>query len=251
MLATVTKQLLLGTAAGRRAVMAAVAADPSLGVEPLGQLLNRSERFGAIQDWPADLSGFDDLAFLFSSNPLNWGIASLTLEEATFIYRLVSRLDPGTIAEIGRFKGGSTFLIAAAMHPRSQLRSYDLHVKLTSEFRGDELDAELTEALRRYGLADRVELIVGDSRTVEPPPECRLVFIDGDHSYEGARADFDNWRRAVAPGGHLLFHDAKPPGGIGVHHTEVEQVVAEVAGVAPEFARAGGAGTIAHFVRRG
>jgi predicted O-methyltransferase YrrM len=36
-----------------------------------------------------------------------------------------------------------------------------------------------------------------------------LVFIDGDHSEEGARADWDGWNGFVAPGGVVLFHDAR------------------------------------------
>ena len=49
--------------------------------------------------------------------------------------------------------------------------------------------------LARYGLEAKVHLHVADSRTVEPPPEpLELLFIDGDHSYEGARADFEGFR---------------------------------------------------------
>ena len=37
-----------------------------------------------------------------------------------------------------------------------------------------------------------------------------LVFVDGDHSYEGARADLENWGRRVRRGGQVLVHDATP-----------------------------------------
>jgi predicted O-methyltransferase YrrM len=40
--------------------------------------------------------------------------------------------------------------------------------------------------------------------------EFDLVFIDGDHSYEGAKADLENWGRRVRPGGRVLVHDAIP-----------------------------------------
>jgi predicted O-methyltransferase YrrM len=45
-----------------------------------------------------------------------------------------------------------------------------------------------------------------------------LVFVDGDHSEEGAMADWDGWRRFVAPGGAVVFHDARAgrPGGHGL-----------------------------------
>jgi predicted O-methyltransferase YrrM len=36
-----------------------------------------------------------------------------------------------------------------------------------------------------------------------------LVFIDGDHSEQGVAADWDAWHGFVAPGGAVVFHDAR------------------------------------------
>ncbi len=46
------------------------------------------------------------------------------------------------------------------------------------------------------------------------PGELDLVFIDGDHSYEGARADIAAWTPKVKEGGILAGHDyyARWPG---------------------------------------
>ncbi|MGZ6706007.1 MAG: class I SAM-dependent methyltransferase [Solirubrobacteraceae bacterium] len=45
-----------------------------------------------------------------------------------------------------------------------------------------------------------------------------LVFVDGDHSEAGVRADWDAWHGHVAPGGAVVFHDARAtqPGGRGL-----------------------------------
>lgn len=40
--------------------------------------------------------------------------------------------------------------------------------------------------------------------------EFDLIFVDGDHSYEGAKADLDNWCPRVRHGGRVLVHDATP-----------------------------------------
>lgn len=233
----------LATRPGRRAVAAAVRRDPSLALEPLGAEQTVRARFGSVAAWPEQLEGFEDLVFLFSSNALNHGIALLTLDEAAYLYGLARSAT--TIAEIGRFKGGSTLLLASAMPPDGELWSYDLHVKLPGAVHGPDLDRDLTAALGRYGLAERVHLVVGDSRASQPPPRpCDLVFVDGDHSYEGTRADYDAWRDRIAPGGHLVFHDyagATP-------HEGVVRAVAEVD--VAEFERRTGAGSLAHFVRR-
>lgn len=47
--------------------------------------------------------------------------------------------------------------------------------------------------------------------------EVDLVFIDGDHSPEGCREDWDVWHPHVRPGGAVAFHDARldRPGGTG------------------------------------
>jgi predicted O-methyltransferase YrrM len=239
------------TRSGTRLVHLVVRRDPTLAIEPLGQLLNRGARFPAVVDWPPSLGGFERLAFLLSSNPLNMGIALLTLDEAAYLYRTVRDLRGGTLVEVGRFKGGSTFLIAAAMDEHAELWSYDLHVKLTHEFRGTELDVELEDALARYGLADRVHVVVGDSTSVQPPARpCDFVFIDGDHSYEGARADYEHWRPFIRPGGHLLFHDAVPQRGYGSFHPEVARLVREIGERDGDFfAEIGRGGSIIHFMR--
>jgi predicted O-methyltransferase YrrM len=46
-----------------------------------------------------------------------------------------------------------------------------------------------------------------------PAPELAefdLVFIDGEHTYEGVRADLDNWGRRARAGGRILMHDVIP-----------------------------------------
>ena len=45
-----------------------------------------------------------------------------------------------------------------------------------------------------------------------------LVFVDGDHLEPGVQLDWDVWHPHVAPGGHVLFHDAREgqPAGRGL-----------------------------------
>jgi predicted O-methyltransferase YrrM len=227
------------TGVGKNLIHASVLSDPA------------SMRFRNVEQWPADVRGFEDLAFLFSSNQLNHGVASLQVDEAALLFRLARDAQSGPFAEIGRFKGGSTLIFAAALPPGAELWSYDLHVALRPDMPGAELDAELGGALERFGLAEKVHLVVADSRTVDPPPEpLELLFIDGDHSYEGAKADFTRWSAFVRAGGHVLFHDAVDRGGYGNVYPGVTRAVAEVE-QAGGWERQPGAGSIAHFIRRG
>jgi predicted O-methyltransferase YrrM len=227
------------TGVGKNLVHAAVLADPA------------RARYASVERWPESLEGFEDLAFLFSSNQLSHGIASLQLDEAALLYGLARRVPAGAaVAEIGRFKGGSTLLLASALPDGAELWSYDLHVALRADLSGPQLDSELIAALERYGLRDRVHLVVGDSRVVEPPPRAPvLVFVDGDHSYEGARADFERWRELLRPGGHLLFHDGVRAGSFGLVHEGVVRLADELELLDPRFRRLPDAGTVAHFQR--
>ena len=225
------------TGVGKNLIYASVLDDPA------------ALRFGHVERWPEDVRGFEDLSFLFSSNQLNHGVASLQIDEAALLYRLAREATSGPFAAIGRFNGGSTFVFASALPEGAELWSYDVHLALRSDMPGAALDAELRDALTRYGLEDKVHLHVADSRTVDPPPEpLELLFVDGDHSYEGARADYQRWGAFVRPGGHLLFHDAVDSGGYGNHYPGVARAVGEVDAGAWE--RRPDAGSIAHFIRR-
>lgn len=224
------------TPVGKNLVHASVLGDPA------------ALRFANVERWPPALEGFEDLAFLFSSNQLNHGIASLQLDEAALLYHLARHAESGPFVEIGRFKGGSTIIFATALPAGVELWSYDLHVALRPDLPGEQLDRELSAALARYGLDAKVHLLVADSRTVDPPPApLELLFIDGDHSYEGARADFERWGAFVRRGGHLLFHDAVDTGAYGNVYPGVARLVGEIG---DGWTRQADAGSIAHFVRQ-
>ncbi|HEY8705505.1 MAG TPA: class I SAM-dependent methyltransferase [Gaiellaceae bacterium] len=225
------------TTLGKHLIHASVLRDPA------------TMRFPNVERWPEDVRGFEDLAFLFSSNQLNHGVASLQFDEAALLYGLGRDATTGPVVEIGRFKGGSTFIFAASMTDGVELWSYDFHVALRPDMPGERLDAELSEALERFGLAHKVHLLVADSRNADPPARpIEVLFIDGDHSYEGVKADFDRWGEFVFTGGHVLFHDAVDTGGYGNHYPAVARLITEIGA---GWERQRGAGSIAHFVRRG
>ena len=46
-----------------------------------------------------------------------------------------------------------------------------------------------------------------DSFTFKLGKKVDVIFIDGDHSYEGCKADIDNWYPQMADGGVMCFHD--------------------------------------------
>jgi hypothetical protein len=69
--------------------------------------------------------------------------------------------------------------------------------------------AVVARATRRRG--PRVHWHVALSQDVAPTwvAPIDLLFIDGDHAEAGVQRDWDDWHGFIAPGGHVLFHDAR------------------------------------------
>lgn len=232
---------LVGTTVGRRLVSAAAIADPPLALGAAGWALQQDASFAAVADWPDRLTGFEDLAFLFSSNQANHGIAQLSFAEAALLFRLAGSAH-GPVVEIGRYKGGGTLVLAAGLAEGTELWSYDTHEKA-----GSDIDAGIANALDRYGLARRVHLVVGSSHEVElPAPKLGLVFLDGDPTYAGTRADVERFGLALRPGGHLLLHDATPG---APRYPAIGKLVVELTADA-RWQRARDVDSLVHFERR-
>jgi predicted O-methyltransferase YrrM len=129
----------------------------------------------------------------------------LTAAEGCFLYALAARGPAqGAIVEIGSNRGKSTILLARAAEiaGREMVHSIDPHRSGTEEtFRAN---------LARYGLADRVVAHVHLSQDFVAAWKApiRLLFIDGDHSYDGVRSDYVDWGRHVVAGGIIALHDS-------------------------------------------
>jgi predicted O-methyltransferase YrrM len=217
-------------------------------MESLGGEYNRMIRFSDVRP-PKRIKCFEDLCFLFWVSPLNRGLIRMDLDEAAYIFKLVRSLNEPLCVEIGRFKGGSTFLIASAMNG-GKLISLDLHLKMMLKKKGGIYDKELKKSLESAGLRNRVDLIVADSKSYHNEDlSVDFLFIDGDHTYEGVKSDFLHWVDAVKPGGHILLHDAASLRPHTTVHTGVEKLVKELR-QSDNLIIAEGKGSIAHFVKR-
>jgi hypothetical protein len=112
-----------------------------------------------------------------------------------------------------------------------------------------ELDAETRELAERFGLD--VELIRGDSRTVElDVDEVDIVLIDGDHTYDGVRSDFERFGRRVGPRGAILLDDAFSDALVPSHPESVGRLVHEVT-ASGEFTLVRRIDRLAHLERAG
>jgi predicted O-methyltransferase YrrM len=134
----------------------------------------------------------------------------------------------GEIVEIGSFKGKSSVMLATVarhygMSPVVAIDPHNfnnppLHVHRTSP-EATTFD-EFLKNLRDAGVADFVDPRRQYSTQVASSwnRPIRLLWIDGDHSYKGAKEDFDGFFEHLQPGGIVAFHDAlhEDPGPIRV-----------------------------------
>jgi predicted O-methyltransferase YrrM len=201
-------------------------------LEGIGPGLNRKPN---LDNRPQDLEvfgdiGFEHLAVLYSSTSLDHAISSMTVRQGAYLFGLIRQMRARKVVEIGRFKGGTTLIMAAAMGNHGHLWSIDIGYKESYMNPGRSWDAMLSDALVAFGLSN-VEILVGDSRTIEVDfgGEVDLATIDGDHSYEGVRSDFERFGRCVRVGGSILFDDFVGDGVFPSHEDTVGRLVREVA----------------------
>jgi predicted O-methyltransferase YrrM len=203
--------------------------DPSALVEAVAREVNPSPSVAAMAERveAGDRLEFEDLAGLFSSSILNHGAISMPIAQAAYVFRVARRSGAGRAIEIGRWRGGSTILLAAALGPGGKVWSIDLGEKEERSLGSHGgLDAQTKAFCDQHGLD--VELLVGDSRTIEVETgEVDVVLIDGEHSYDAARNDFERFGRRVRVGGSVLFDDVADDPIVPALRGEVDRAVDE------------------------
>jgi hypothetical protein len=152
---------------------------------------------------------FSNLLWLFNSPRETRDIIRLNLHEAGLLYKYASqqwntmpKTDAGNIIlEIGRYWAGSLVLLAIATH--------DSKVKIISVDAVEGChDQDADEWLTDYEEKDRIDIRTENSHTMENVP-LSMLFVDGDHSYEGVKKDFiHHWNYLNGP---CLAHDYTDP----------------------------------------
>jgi predicted O-methyltransferase YrrM len=184
---------------------------------------------------PAPEICFEDLCGLFASTSLDELVITMNVRQAAYLFGLVRRTDAAKVIEVGRQWGGATLVIAAAMRGRGDFwsiedpRRLDYDVEVLGRKLDTPVEDQVADVCGRLGL--RVHVLAGDSRTIElETGEVDVVFIDGDHSYDGAMGDFERFGLRVRTGGAVLFDDAVYDDLSEPKHTaDVKRVVADVA----------------------
>jgi len=133
------------------------------------------------------------------------------------LYGLARSLAPEVVVEIGSARGRSTCALALAcrQNGRGKVYAIDPHNvnDWTESGTGGQTLPFLRERLHDYELEDWCEIIRGESKDASQK-WCRpidLLFIDGDHTLEGVRQDFEQFSPWLRANGLVVFHDTAWP----------------------------------------
>lgn len=121
---------------------------------------------------------------------------------------------PGPIVEIGSYGGRSTcYLAAPGMRRVWAVDPLDHEVERATtqghQTPGDDPWDYLVGNLEYVGVRERVTIVRGLSCDVADlvPDQIGLLFVDGDHSYQGVYTDLSLYAPRVVPGGVVMCHD--------------------------------------------
>ncbi len=134
----------------------------------------------------------------------------LTLDERITLYKLAK--DKINLLEIGSYVGASSACLVQPLVEQSKGRLICIDTwnndAMTEGFKDTYLEFQ-------HNISDVKDFIFpvrGFSTEVVDKVEAEtdsldLVFIDGDHSYEGVKADWETYKHLLKPGSVVIFHD--------------------------------------------
>ena len=140
---------------------------------------------------------------------------------------MVRKDDVRTVCEIGIAAGGTNFLLTHAAGKVELMLAIDLRIRNARKLNFFVRDSRKLCFLQGSSY---------DQKTVEKARQALngrtldLLFIDGDHSYKGVKADFLCYRQFVRDGGIIAFHDI-----ISDYTTRLGKKTEAYSGGVPEF----------------
>jgi len=165
------------------------------------------------------LEDFINLVLFFEYSPIKFLPFKLIFKtmqnkyEITNFVKLIQHLKPKYILEIGTARGGTLFLLTKLSHPNAHIISMDL----PGGIHGGGYPSSripLYKSFSSYG--QKITLIREDSHKISmlnrvkdilKKEKLDILFIDGDHTYEGVKKDFEMYSPLVRKSGLIIFHD--------------------------------------------
>ncbi|MFO7796125.1 MAG: class I SAM-dependent methyltransferase [Promethearchaeia archaeon] len=166
-----------------------------------------------------ELTDFYELVNKFTFVPLDKQLFTIRIRMAQkkkeFLDFLIiaNKINPKNILEIGTFDGGTIFLLSKISDVDAKLISIDLPI-----YKRDSGYAPYRLPLYRFfNIANQKLYFIRDNshgknsinkvKSILKEEKLDLLFIDGDHSYNGVKKDFYAYYPFVKINGLIAFHD--------------------------------------------
>ncbi len=142
----------------------------------------------------------------------------ITFEEAKLLYTLAKELSSGCIIEVGSYRGRSTVALGRGSIDGHKVPVYAIepHEEFTGVLGGKfgpPDRAAFYKAMITTGCYQIVRLVNLSSEVVAPnwTKKVGLLWIDGDHTYQGVKRDFRCWFPHLTSDALVAFDDSTNP----------------------------------------
>ncbi len=143
---------------------------------------------------------------------------SITLREARLLYDLAKEVKKNCIVEVGSYRGRSTVALGRGSIDGNQVPVFAIepHETFTGVLGGEfgpQDRGAFFKAMLDAHCYHVVRLINLSSEIVAPnwSKKISLLWIDGDHRYEGVKRDFYSWSLHLDSEAVIAFHDSTDP----------------------------------------
>ncbi len=176
---------------------------------------NALSRLGAMERAVPDTAGKISIPFDYEGKGFFKSIRPMQApSEIRELYRRVRELQPARVLEIGTCHGGTLYLWCKAALPNATIGSIDLPlghygggypVERAPFYQEFKQPGQSLHLMREDSHADQTrDKVLGVFGGEQP---LDFLFIDGDHTYEGVKRDFNLYSPLVRPGGLIALHD--------------------------------------------
>ena len=163
-----------------------------------------AERQASLRTYQQSRSTADFFAFISGMT----GVAPHQIEdEIVRFLNFAGSHSPVNVCEIGTADGGTNFLLSQAIPSVRFMLGIDLFVKNTHCLK---FFSRPGQELHYLNASSYAPATIDKVRGLLAGRKLDLLFIDGDHTYDGVKKDFVFYKEFVREGGIIAFHDIVP-----------------------------------------